>query len=285
MWIGVAAHAVAHDFGQHRRATPHGAFILFQDQDAGAFSGHESVAIAIPGPRGPFRLVVAMGKRAHGGEPADAHGGDGGLGAAADHRVGIAPLDQAEGIADGVRAASAGRGGSRVRTLGAGSDGNVAGGQIDDGRGNEKRGDAAGAFFEQDLVFALDHFESADSAADIDAGEFCILGGYFQAGALHGEIRRRDGELDEAPHFLDFFFFDVVGRIETLDLAGDAAAEFGGIEGGNGADAALPTLDGLPDRLSTDSDRSQHSDSGDNHSALQGNSQKLPSGYFFFDSM
>ena len=27
-----------------------------------------------------------------------------------------------------------------------------------------------GTFFEQNLVFALDHFESADAAADIDAG-------------------------------------------------------------------------------------------------------------------
>ena len=59
----------------------------------------------------------------------------------------------------------------------------------------------------------------------------------------------------------------------------------GGVKGSDGSNAALPVLNGLPDRSRTDSDRSQHSDSGDNYSALQGNSQKLLSGYFFFDSM
>jgi hypothetical protein len=47
----------------------------------------------------------------------------------------------------------------------------------------------------------------------------------------------------------------------------------------------LPVFDSLPDRLRAYSDGSQHSDSGDHHSAMQGDSQKLPSGYFFFDSM
>ena len=39
---------------------------------------------------------------------------------------------------------------------------------------------------------------------------FC--GVHFEAGACKGEIRRRDGELDESPHLLDFFFLDVMER-------------------------------------------------------------------------
>jgi hypothetical protein len=47
-------------------------------------------------------IVVARRERFHGGEPADPHGGNGGLGAAGDHGVGVAALDDAEGVADGV---------------------------------------------------------------------------------------------------------------------------------------------------------------------------------------
>ena len=64
-------------------------------------------------------IVVARGKRAHGGESADAHRSDGGFGAAGNHHIGVAVLDDAEGIADGVRAGGAGGGGGVVRALGA----------------------------------------------------------------------------------------------------------------------------------------------------------------------
>ena len=82
-----------------------------------------------------------------------------------------------------------------------------------------------GPFFEQNLVLALDDFESADAAADVDADAFGDLGRHFQAGDLQREIRRRDGELDEAPHLLDFFFLDVTARDRSPSLPGDAASE------------------------------------------------------------
>ncbi len=42
----------------------------------------------------------------------------------------------------------------------------------------------AGAFFEQDLVLPLDHFESADAAADVDAGALGFFGIDLEAGRL-----------------------------------------------------------------------------------------------------
>ena len=176
--IRVAAHAVADHLRQNRRAAPLGVFQFFENQDARAFADDEAVAIVIP----------RAGRRAAGSslrcdsarmarESADAQRRDAGFRAAADHHVGIAVLDHAEGIADRVRAGGAGRRGGRIRTLRAGADGNVARRQIDDGRRNEKRRDAAGAFFEQDLVLALDHFESADAAADVDAGALGVSSG------------------------------------------------------------------------------------------------------------
>ena len=60
-------------------------------------------------------------------------------------------------------------------------------------------------------------------------------------------IRRRDGELDEPPHFLDFFFLDVLGGVEVLDLTGDAAVEAGGIEGVIGRCRFWPAPMACPD--------------------------------------
>ena len=42
-------------------------------------------------------------------------------------------------------------------------------GEVNDSRRNKEGRDAAGSFFEQVLVLALDDFESADAAADVDA--------------------------------------------------------------------------------------------------------------------
>src|SRR5437870_1675409 len=93
-----------------------------------------------------FRMACAssvspMGKRAHGGESADAHGGNGGFGASGNHYIGVMVLDDAEGIADGVGAGGAGRGRRFIRALGAEAHGNVSGGEVDDGGRNEERRD------------------------------------------------------------------------------------------------------------------------------------------------
>ncbi len=102
-------------------------------------------------------------------------------------------------------------------------------------------------------MLALDHFEPADPAADIDSHALFVFRRDLQAGALQGEIRRRDGELDEPPHLLDFFFFDVIGRVETLDLSGDLAGEGRGIELGNTGYAGLAGANRLPGRIRANS--------------------------------
>ncbi len=122
----VAAHAIAHDFSQDGRAAPFGKFQFFKDQNPGAFADHESVAIAIERAGSVRGIVIALRKRAHGGESADAHGRDAGFGAAADHDVGIAALNNPERIADGVGAGGAGRGRGGVRALCARPHGDVA---------------------------------------------------------------------------------------------------------------------------------------------------------------
>ena len=78
-------------------------------------------------------------------ETADAHRRDGRLGPAGDHHVGVVALDDLEGVADGVRRGRARRARRRVRSLGAETDGDLAGRQIDDRGRNEERRDAARA--------------------------------------------------------------------------------------------------------------------------------------------
>src|SRR5208282_411246 len=113
-------------------------FQFFEDEDACAFAHDEAVAVSVPGAAGAGGVVVAGGEGAHGGESADAHGSDGGFGASGDHDVGIAVLDDAKGIADGVSAGGAGGGGGFVGAFGAEAHGDMSGGEIDDGGGNKE---------------------------------------------------------------------------------------------------------------------------------------------------
>jgi hypothetical protein len=184
-------------------------------------------------------IVVAGGEGAHGGESADAHGSDGGFGASGNHDVGVAALDDAEGIADGMSAGGAGGGRGFVGALGANAHGDVSGGEVDDGGGNEEGGDLARAAFEERGMFALDHVESADAGADVDADHLGVFGSDFQLGHLERFVGGGDGEVDEAAHLLHFFFLDELEGIEVADLGGDLAGEGGGVEGGDATDAAL----------------------------------------------
>src|ERR1700693_5555452 len=95
--IGVRGHTVANHFRQDGSAPAAGMLEFFQNQDAGAFTHHEAVAVLVPGTAGASGVVIASGKRAHGGEPADAHGGNGGFGSSGNHYVGVVVLDDAEG--------------------------------------------------------------------------------------------------------------------------------------------------------------------------------------------
>ena len=116
--------------------------------------------------------------------------------------------------------------------------------------------------FEQRPVLALDHVESADAGADVHADTFGVLGRDLQAAGLHRFIRRREGEVDEAAHFLDFFFLDEIQRVEVLDLGGNLARVSGGVELGDSSDAALAREQVLPDFLRGVADSTDQANAG-----------------------
>ena len=90
---------------------------------------------------------------------------------------------------------------------------------------------------QQVLVFALDDFEPADAAANIDANALRVLPGHFQAGGNQRIMARRYTHLDKTAHLLDVFLLDEACGIEMLDLARDLTIERRGVEGLNTRDA------------------------------------------------
>ena len=181
-------------------------------------------------------LVVARRERAHGGEAADAHRGDGRLGSAGDHRVGVAAPDDLERLADGVRRGGAGGRCREVGALGAEPDRHLPGGEVDDGRGDEERRDLARAALEQRLVLALDGPRSPPMPDAMNTPTRAAFSGTMTSPAsAAAALRRRDGVVDEGVHLLDVLLVHVLQRVEALDLGGDPGGERRGVEPGDRA--------------------------------------------------
>ena len=233
--VGVAAHAAGL-----------GELELLENEDAGAFAADEAVAILVKGAAGVGGVVVAGGEGLHGSEAADRERRDGSLGATGDHGVGVAALDDAEGVADGVRGTGAGGGGGLVGTLGAVLDGDVAGGEVNDGRGDEEGRDLARAAVEHVGVLALDDVETADAGTDVDADGLGVLWRDLEAGVLHGLLCGGHGEVDEAAHLAGLLLLHEGVHVEVLDFGGDTDRVTGEIESGDLSHATLSDEQALP---------------------------------------
>ena len=88
-------------------------------------------------------------------------------------------------------------------------------------------------------------------------------------GRFDGEIGAGQGDLDEAPHFFQFFFLDPLERIEVFHLAGDAAIESGGIKERDGANPAFTGDEIFPSFLRADTQRADESNARYNNAASQ----------------
>ena len=56
---------------------------------------------------------------------------------------------------------------------------------------------------------------------------------------LNGKISASQRNLDEATHFLEFFFFDPTEGVKIFYFAGDAAVKTGGVKTGDAGNAAF----------------------------------------------
>ena len=160
--------------------------------------------------------------------------------------VGVAALDDAEGVADGVRGGGAGGGGRLVRALGAVADGDVSGGEVDDGGGDEERRDLARPAVHQVGVLALDDVEAADAGADVHADVVCDLRRDLQAGVLHRLVCGCEGEVDEAAHFAGLFLIHELVGVEVFHFGGKPHGMAGEVEGLNLGHAAAAGHQAFP---------------------------------------
>src|SRR5579884_3284939 len=119
-------------------------------------------------------------------------------------------------------------------------------------------------------MFAFDHIEATNAAADVYADPFFDLRGHLETGRLQSEFAGGDRKVNEAPHFFHFFFFNILEGIEALNFAGDLSGEIGGVERCDAAYAALPFRDCLPSLLSPHADRGDQADPGDNNPSQTG---------------
>src|SRR5262249_40907268 len=97
--ISVSTHAVTDDFGNGPGSPRASMFQLLEDQDSRALADYKPVTAGVPGTACLFGLLVAGGKRTHGGKSAHSHGSDGRLRAPGYHDVGIPVLDEAHRVA------------------------------------------------------------------------------------------------------------------------------------------------------------------------------------------
>ena len=162
----VGTGAVADHLGVDPRAAGHGEFQLLEDEDSRPFAEHEAVPVGVERAAGTGRVVVALRQGAHRREGADAHGRDGGLGAAGDHHVGVVVLDGLEGLADGIGGAGAGGRHGGVRPAKPVLDGKLPAGRIDHQLGDGEGGDLVGAFLHEAAVLGFDLLQAADAGAE-----------------------------------------------------------------------------------------------------------------------
>jgi hypothetical protein len=266
--VGIRAHPVADQLRQDVRAARVRLPDLLEHQDAGALSHDESVAAVIPGTARVGRIVVALRERAHRGKPRDAERRNARFGAAADHRIRVAPLDQPEGVPDRMRASGAGGGDRRVRALGAEAHGHVACREIDDRREDEEWRDAIGTPLEQRAMFPLDHLETADAAADHHPDARRVGGIDPETALLHRHRGGGDRELHEAGAFLHVLAIDPEQRVEPRHFPGEAGRVPRRIERGDRPNPGATGHDAGPCGGSADPERGHQADSShDNSSA------------------
>src|SRR4029079_842348 len=158
---------VADDLRIDASAARLGVFEFLQHHHPGPLTHNEAVAVAVIRPRGALGLIVEIGReRAASGEARNRQSADGRLRHAREHHIGIAERDKSGSIADGMRAGRACRDHGMVRTFQPMLDRDIAGGEIDQTSGYEKRADATRALLGKQQGGLLDALQAADTRYD-----------------------------------------------------------------------------------------------------------------------
>src|SRR5690606_33114958 len=125
-----------------------GQLIVFQHDNAGAFTPHNAITILVVGARSGFGPVIeAGGERAAGSKAGQRQAVDAAFSAAGDHDVSIAQGDQPGGIANGVGAGGTGGNDGMIGALEPKANRHMTRGQVDQATGDEEGADATRPLF------------------------------------------------------------------------------------------------------------------------------------------
>src|SRR5882724_5900591 len=244
--IGVAGHSVANNLRQNRGVAPRCVLQRLQNQNSRAFSHDETITVRVKGTARRSGIIIARRERLHRGESAHAHRCNRGLSAAADHHIRRAALDNFERIANRMRRSRTSRRRRRIRPLRSITNRNMSRRQIHDCRRNKKWRNLIWPAEKKFPVLAFDDVEPTNSRRNVNAHFFEIRLFGFPIGVLHCGIRCGERELDEPPHFFQFFFLNPAERIEVLHFAGDLAVKRSRIKMSDRPNAANPFDEVLP---------------------------------------
>src|SRR6266851_4794623 len=100
----VCGHAVADNLRVDASSTLLRAFEFLQDHDARALADHKAIPIPLKRPAGVLWIVVARRERSHRSESRDTHRRNCRFRTAANHHIGVTPLNDFKAIADSVSA-------------------------------------------------------------------------------------------------------------------------------------------------------------------------------------
>ena len=262
---GVAGVAVAGQFGVDVRAALKRVLVLLKHHDARALAHDEAAAALVEG-QGCRIGIRGLGQRLTVGEAAHRQRIDGGLAAARDDRVGIAVMDRAIGLADGVGGSGAGRHHRKARALAAKANGDVARSDVGNHHRHEQRRNAGGTALEELVALREDRADAADAAAHIHAQ---ALGIHLALDAAVGNCLngRRHGVLGEEIHAPRVAAGDsVLLGIKFLDLCCHGNLGVGRIKARNLADTAPAVFQALEDRLNITADGRDRAHAGNDNS-------------------
>ena len=246
--VSVSRHAHAGHFAVDFRAACLGVFQFLQDEDAGTFAHHETVAAGAEGARCTCRVVVASGEGVHGGEAAHAAGPDGSFGTTGNDGVSLAQTNEVEGIGQGVGRGSASRGGGVVRSVEAVLYGDLSGGDVGNHLGDEEGVELRAVFFVHSIVagFFLKGMDAADAYTENHADAVLVDFLQVPSAVLDGLHGSHECILLVEVHFACLFAVDEVVGLEAFHFAGELCFEFGGIKVGDRSCAAHAVLDVFP---------------------------------------
>src|SRR6516164_842038 len=223
---GIARHAIANHFSVNLSTPPPRMLVLLEHEDSRSFPHDKTVTLLVPRARSPRRIIIeARRQGARRGETSKTQTADRRLGAATHHHIGIVEHNQPRGIADRMRA---GRASGHDRLVWPGeavANRHMAGGQIDQIGGDEKRRKSAGAALMQRQCAVRYPRKTTDPGADHDAGPLTRLFVVRDPTRILDGLRGCRQRIDDKPVHLALVF----GRNPIIRVK----QPFGGIAAGN----------------------------------------------------